>query len=334
MGGFVKILYPEAFYLFLLLLPVVAVLFFGYRRGKHTLRVMGGSWRFNEYYNVYVVKWFFRGLTIIFFLVFIILSLADITWGQQAVLDDRKNQDVVFVIDVSRSMLARDVKPSRLGKTAEILSGMVDTLKGSRFGVVVFKGKGIQIVPLTEDIAAIRNFLDYLGTGVVSAPGTDLESGIMEGINTFTQSSRTRFRSIVLFSDGENLSGSPQKAVQEAFGKGIPIHVVAAGTQEGTTIPLDSGELVKDKDGTAVITRVNKQLLANIAKESRGRLFSLDDPDLPLMLASTLKLESSRSIKEGFRLEEIPRYRLFLLFAFVFLILNILIRVIRWKKMF
>lgn len=330
------ILYPGMLYLLFLLIPVFLILIFLYRKSVRDLELLTGKTVLQLFGTVYTVKWFFRGIFFLFALAMTILSLAGISWGETTVEEDREGLEILFTVDISRSMLARDVEPSRLKRTGEVIRGVVNGLPGSRFGAVIFKGAPSKIIPITEDQVLIESFLDYLSSGMISTPGSDIGGGLELALQSFPDGS-DRNRIIILFTDGEriapdNSEGSVLRTAYKAGQKGIPIYTVACGTEAGSVITLSDGSVLLDEDGSKVITRTNTGLLQEIARNSSGEFFLLSDSDIFSRLIRSLDDHNKEKIKEGFRVVNVERYRFFLLFALLFLVLRMVIRSFRWGE--
>lgn len=328
-----KILYPEATWLLLLAVPAIIVLAIEYVRGRRELPIIGGTGRRDTAATVWLVKWFFSGLSFLVFLVLSVLALAGFTWGSRPVQHTREGLDVALVLDVSRSMLADDVRPSRLGRASVAIQGLLGELPGSRFSLVVFKGAAVKLVPMTEDTTAIEAVLASVGPAMISSPGTDVAAGIDAALGSFPAGS-DRNRIILLFSDGEFLERSPLRVAAEAGGKGIPVLSIAAGTRAGSQIELADGGKVRDVEGRLVVSKVDLDSLEEISSLSGGRLFLLADADILTQLLSEVRSFDTVRREQGFRLVQVRRFRLFLAVALGFLALSVAIRTVRWKDAF
>ncbi|WP_455383295.1 VWA domain-containing protein [Salinispira pacifica] len=328
-----KIASPRLLWLLVLLVPIVLVLIRNYGFGRHDLRVLGGRGRGQELGNVYLVKSFFSGLFFCLFYVFAVLSLAGISWGQTPSEDDRNGLDIVLAVDVSRSMLAQDVKPSRLDRSRDIIRGLLRELPGTRYGLDVFKGTGSPAIPITEDRMAIESFLDYLSPRVLTSPGTDLERGLDTALAMFP-SATGRFRAVILFTDGESQEGNPFAAADRAQKLGIPVFTVMAGTSQGTTIPVGDGSVIRGSNGEPVVSRANIGVLDDIARVSGGSEFQLSDPAVFGSLLSAVQRYAGEKAIGGFRLTDVLRYRIFLGLSLLFLLFSLAVRVVKWKNTF
>ncbi|MFP4384379.1 MAG: VWA domain-containing protein [Spirochaetia bacterium] len=330
------ILYPDTLYLLFLLIPVLLVLIFLFRKSVRDLEILTGKNVLQLFGTVYTVKWFFRGIFFLFALAMSIFSLAGISWGETTIEEDREGLEILFTVDISRSMLAQDVGPSRLQRAGEVIRGVVNGVPGSRFGAVIFKGAPSKIIPITEDQVLIESFLDYLSSGMISTPGSDIGAGLELSLKSFPEGS-DRNRIIILFTDGErvtsdNSAGNVLRTAYRAGQLGIPVYTVACGTEAGSVITLSDGSVLLNEDGSKVISRMNTGLLQEIAGNSSGEFFLLSDPDIFSRLIRSLEEHNKEKIKEGFRVVNIERYRFFLLFALLFLVLRMVIRSFRWGE--
>jgi len=216
----------------------------------------------------------FTGLSLVFFS----LALAQPQCGTHTELAKRYGIDVVIALDASRSMLAKDIKPSRIERAKLELSELLDRLKGDRVGLVVFAGDAFTQCPLTGDYAAAKMFLKAIDTSAMPVQGTDLARALEESKELLLQAERgAKARAIVLLTDGENNTDSALEAqVEELAGLGIRVLAVGIGSTTGEPIPeLDRrGNFVgykKDRAGNTVMTRLDEAGLQAIADKTDGR---------------------------------------------------------------
>jgi Ca-activated chloride channel family protein len=204
----------------------------------------------------------------------LVVSLARPEWGMTLEPVTRRGVDVVLAIDVSTSMLAEDLRPSRLAKARSEAGRLADLLPGDRIGIVAFSGSAATLCPLTLDHAAARIFIDAMEPGLLSDPGTSLGLAMRQIASTFSGKER-RYKAAVLLSDGEDHVGEVEAAVAEAAEEGIIVHTVGVGTAAGGPIPLrdDNGTVTgykQDREGRVVTTRLEEQGLATIAEKTGG----------------------------------------------------------------
>lgn len=299
-----------------------------YLRGKADILRVAGRWRSSVFENVHLVKTFFAHLLLALFVVSAVLALADIRWGERLVEDDREGYDIALAVDVSRSMLASDVKPSRLAGALGRLKRFVSESANTRFSVVAFKGEALAVLPMTGDLQALELVLGGLGPDLLTSTGSSIQKGLEEALETFREGGR--YRAVVLVSDGESVDGSPRKAAQAAADNAAPVFSIGVGTAEGSRIVLDSGLLVRDEKNQPVTTRLNRGALETVAEISGGRYYGLNDfRRLERDLLPVLK--GAERLAPGLRLERKPRTGLFQLLGLVCLFGLLLIRSFRWR---
>lgn len=187
---------------------------------------------------------------------------------------ERKGVDLVFALDVSESMNARDVKPSRLEKAKFEISQMIRELAGDRVGLIVFAGSSNLYLPLTSDYEAAQLFLDAIDTDMIPNQGTDLGTALRTAINAFPEESE-QYKVLILVSDGEDHQGVAVSLADNAAKTGIRIHTVGLGTTTGSLIPVvkssgDTEEYKRDSQGRLVTSILNQDILQEIANAGRG----------------------------------------------------------------
>ena len=169
---------------------------------------------------------------------FAILALTGPQFGTQLEMAQRKGVDVMLVLDVSRSMQAEDVKPSRLARAKYQIRGLLDLLRGDRVGLVVFAGQAFVQCPLTTDYGAVEMFLDVLDAGAIPVQGTAIGDAVRLATRSFEES-EGQHKAIVLFTDGEDHVGRPLAAAQAAAAQDIRLFAVGLGTPGGELIPTE-----------------------------------------------------------------------------------------------
>ena len=207
---------------------------------------------------------------------FLVLAMARPQWGATLEPVSRKGVDVLFAVDISESMLAEDIEPSRLLKARQEAMRLLERLEGDRAGLLAYAGSAGILCPLTLDDAALRMFLDTLTPDMISWPGSSIAEALRAGIEAFNKEER-RYKVMVLLSDGED-TVDPQgaeTAAKEAAEQGIIIHAIGIGTPTGAPIPMRNaagniGDYRKDIDGKVVTTRLDEGLLSRIAEIGGG----------------------------------------------------------------
>lgn len=322
--------HPSSLWLLLIILPVVVVLVKNFHRGRKDLFRIGGEWRKHQLYDVYLVKGFFSSLVFIFFVLFTVLSLAGFSGSRRKIVDLPKKADIVFAVDISRSMLCDDTPPSRLSRSADVVKSIIGSFPNQRYGLVVFKGRGVKLVPVTEDSDAVLLSLLYLSPGMFTSKGTDIESGLASAVESFPSGEEKR-KIIILFSDGENLSGDIERALKRIKDAGIEIIVFGSGTEEGKILKDSNGRTVIGKDGRAVVTRLNRSQLKYISSSLNGAYFEASSPGS--LSAALDTLSSSLSSSKALTVQE-DSYTFYLFFSVLSLFLYVAIRIFPWKNVF
>ncbi|MFN8179845.1 MAG: VWA domain-containing protein [bacterium] len=214
----------------------------------------------------------------------LLLALAGPRAGSREVTVKRKGIDLVIALDVSNSMLARDIPPSRLDRARHEISAFLDGLKGDRVALVAFAGDAFLECPLTLDYGAARMFLDVMDTHSVSRQGTDIGAAIRTSLGAFGQG-EDKYRAIVLVTDGEDQTGDGLRAAEEAARRGIKVYTIGVGSESGEPIPLPDdagGGYKKDKGGQVIMTTLNPETLEKIALTSGGEFHRATTGELEL----------------------------------------------------
>ncbi len=185
----------------------------------------------------------------------------------------REGIDIVFAVDVSKSMLAEDIAPSRLEKSKQIVSQIINNLGSDRIGIVAYAGSAFPVLPITTDYSVAKMFLQGMNTDMVSSVGTSLEDAIKLSASYFDKKSKTN-KLIILISDGEDHEGGAEDAAEEATSAGIKIITIGVGTEKGGPIPLKRNGVVesfkRDQNDEVVVTKLNQESLREIAKSTKG----------------------------------------------------------------
>lgn len=259
-----------------------------------------------------------------------IFALARPQWGFEWQEVKRTGLDILIGIDVSKSMLARDMRPTRLERTKYAVKDLIRKLNGDRVGLIAFAGTSFLQCPLTIDYNGFLLTLDDLNTETIPRPGTSISSAIKEAIDILKGADK-KFKIFILITDGEELEGDAIKTASEAAQAGIRIYCVGVGTAEGDLIPStdERGErgYLADRSGQAVKTRLNEDLLKKIAVATGGSYVRATPSDFGLILLydkSISKLEK-RDIEAKMKKHYQERYQIFLGAAIVLLLLELLI---------
>ncbi|MFC1606931.1 VWA domain-containing protein [Candidatus Latescibacterota bacterium] len=222
-------------------------------------------------------------------LFFLILAGTEPRWGTKTEIIRRRGTDIVIAIDTSFSMLAEDVKPSRIKQARYEIRRLIDTLQGDRIALVAFAGRSFVQCPLTSDYAAAKTLLEYIDVGIIPEPGTDLGEAIHGSIALLERGSEGPGESqvIILFTDGEDLADNLKDGIEKAQDKGVRIFTVGVGTRSGELIPIrnDNGVVEtykKNREGTIVKTSLDDGTLTKIATETQGSYLRTENGEVDI----------------------------------------------------
>ena len=201
------------------------------------------------------------------FLCFVI-GIARPQMGAKLKEHEAKGAEIMICLDVSNSMLAEDYSPSRLDRAKLAISRMVDKLQGDRIGLIIFAGSSFVQLPITTDYVSAKMFLGNIDTESVPVQGTAIGDAILTAAKSFSAQSE-KSRAIIVITDGENHEDDALDAARQAAELGIKTYTIGVGSLRGQPIPVN-GELLKDKDGNIVVSRLDENTLKQIAEEGHG----------------------------------------------------------------
>ena len=255
-------------------------------------------------------------------LVAAILAVARPQWGQleEPVFDQAR--EIIIALDLSRSMLSQDVKPSRLERARLLITSLLERLKGERVGLVVFSGTAFLQSPLSSDYEILREFLPVLNTDYLPEGGTNYDALLETTLSAFGASSAAD-RFLIVLSDGEAQSDTWQKHIGELKTKGIRVLTLGVGTDEGAMIPDGSGAFMKDERGAVVLSKLDSSTLRELADKTDGRYVDASAwVDLAQLIQSTVEQGQRGEFKETSRVRLAERYQWPLGAALVLLLLS------------
>ncbi len=259
-----------------------------------------------------------------------VFALARPQWGFEWEETKRSGLDILIAVDVSKSMLATDVKPNRLERSKFAVKDLVKKLNGDRIGLIAFAGTAFLQCPLTIDYNGFMLSLDDMGIGTIPRGGTSITSAIREAMGAF-QGQDKKYKVLVIITDGEDFEGDALKAAQEAASTGIKIYCVGVGTTEGDLIPAtgEHGEraYLADRSGQVVKTKLNEDILKRLAISTGGSYVHATQSEFGLTLLydkSISKLEK-HDIETKMHKRYQERFQYFLGFAVLLLMIEPLI---------
>ena len=281
-------------------------------------------------------------LKLIFFILgisFLVLGLVNPNIGTKLETVKREGVDIVFAIDVSKSMLAEDIAPNRLEKSKRLVSEIINQLASDRIGIIAYAGQAFPQLPITTDYGAAKMFLQSMNTDMLSSQGTAINEAIELASTYFDDEEQTN-RVLFIVSDGEDHSeGSTLDAVELAVEEGIRIFTIGVGKTKGSPIPIKRNGIVeslkKDSQGEVVITRLNEEILEEIADEGNGEYVNGSNTDDAV---DFIKEELNQMDKKEFEAKQFAEYKdqfqwfLGIGLLFLFLELFLLDRKTQWLK--
>ena len=325
---------PEYLYL-LLIVPLLVILFvWNTVRRKRKLQSFGDPELLAQYMpNVSLVRPQFKFYLQIVALILLIVALARPQFGVKEQTVKRQGMEVMIALDVSNSMLAQDVAPSRLERSKQLLSKIIDGMTEDKVGLVVFAGDAYTQLPITCDYVSAKMFLSSISPSLVARQGTAIGSAIDLSIKSFGLES-TASRAIILITDGENHEDDAIGAAKEAHDKGIQINVLGVGNQKGGPIPMGNGGYLKDDSGNMVITRPDEKMAKEIAAAGKGIYVSANSNDALNVLDARLKELSKSNIQKTVFSPNDEQFPVFTWIALILLVIDIFVldRKISWLK--
>ncbi len=261
-------------------------------------------------------------------------ALLLLTWiepllGEETVAVERRGLDVIFCLDTSRSMLARDLDPSRLARAKRDIESVLPRLVGGdRVGLVAFAGEARLVVPLTHDLDSFRHLLAPIDTDLVRLGGTDLATALRAALDVADED-EAQTTVVVMLTDGEDLTGAGRQAAAEAASRGVVVHTVGYGSTRGAKILVDdrgSSEFLRGGDGEEVVSVLDTEGLRAIARATGGEFVRADVMALPLVELKDKRMDPlvKRAYDAGEETVQKTRFQWVLLPAVVLLILELL----------
>ena len=255
----------------------------------------------------------------------IIVALARPQWGSDIEIVEQRGVQVMVALDISRSMLAQDLKPTRLDRAKLEISDLISQLDGDEVGIVLFSGASFIQFPLTSDYATARTYLNHARPDAITRQGTVIAEAIETAMAGFNNQ-RAGQKIIVIMTDGENHEGDPIAAARQAAGEGAVIYTVGFGSVEGEPVPEydQLGNITgnrQDAQGRVVISKLDEAALQLIAENGGGRYFRAAEPGAIAGLASQIQSFQDQSLQSEFDQRKVERFQLFLLAGALSLVL-------------
>lgn len=262
---------------------------------------------------------------------FFVIGLSRPQIGAKIKEHDTKGAEIMIALDVSNSMLAEDYSPNRLDRAKLAISRLVDKLRDDRIGLIVFAGNSFVQLPITTDYVSAKMFLNSISTESVPIQGTAIGEAINTAIRSFSAQSE-KSRAVIVITDGENHEDDPVAAAKQAAEMGVRVFTIGVGSPEGKPIPMD-GELLKDKDGNIVVTRLDESVLQDVAAAGNGAYVRAGNSEFGLnpIIDDIRKMEDEKYSSIVFE-EFDEQFMYFMAIALFFFVLEMLIGDRRSKR--
>jgi Ca-activated chloride channel family protein len=276
---------PEYLYLLILIPVLIVIMLLNGRRTKRKIREAGEQ----HLIKGLIPEFSFFRKNLKFFLqllalTFITIVLARPQFGSRLEEIKREGVEVIIALDVSNSMMAEDIQPNRLERAKQAISSLVDRLQDDKIGLIVFAGDAYTQIPVTTDYVSAKMFLASINPGIVPKQGTSLASAINLGMSSFSPA-MDESKALIIITDGENHEENPVPLAEEAAEKGVVIHTIGIGSSSGVPIPLISNgrkDYLKDNEGNTVITRLDENILKEIAFTTGGKYVRASNTNIGL----------------------------------------------------
>ena len=273
----------------------------------------------------------FKGVLKLFILIlgisFLVIALVNPKMGSKLKTVKREGVDVVFALDVSRSMLAEDIAPNRLEKAKQIISKTIDNLGSDRIGIIIYAGNSYPLLPITTDHAAANMFLQNANPDLVSSQGTAINEAL-ELAGTYYNNDEQTNRFLIIISDGEDHQEETKQVAQNLSNNGVKVYTIGVGTEKGAPIPIRlNGDMIgykKDNKGETVITKRNSEVLKNIADIANGTYLDGNVTENPVKEISDILANAQKSEFETKQFSDYKdQFQWFLGIGIFFLLLDV-----------
>ena len=260
---------------------------------------------------------------------FLIIALVNPKMGTKLETIKRQGVDIVFALDVSKSMLAEDIAPSRLDKAKQIITKVIDNLGSDRIGIIIYAGNAYPLLPITTDHAAAKMFLQNADPDMVSSQGTAINEALERGITFFDNKEQTN-RFLFVVSDGEDHQENAASIAEQAKKAGIKVYTIGIGTEDGGPIPIkENGSVIsykKDSQGEVVITKMKPEILQEIADEGNGKYINGNKTQETTKIVEDLLVKAEKSEFETKQFSDYKdQFQWFIGLGLLFLIIDVLL---------
>jgi Ca-activated chloride channel family protein len=316
----------------LFLLPLFVVVYFIFRSiRKRKLSALGDLNLLSILTpNVSDIKPLIKFAIMMIAMELLILGVANLQVGTKVEKATREGVDIMIALDVSKSMDADDIKPSRLERSKRAVSQLIDNLQNDRIGIIAFAGDAYLQLPLTTDFSAAKLFLSAINTGIVPKQGTAIGAAINLALESFANTKDELKKALIIITDGENHEDDAIGAAKNAYENGVIVHTIGMGTVEGGPIPVyNNGQRVdflRDMEGSVVVTKLDAAMLGQIAGAANGTFVHASgiDPELTTVIEKIAGMEKKEFDSKLFSAYE-SRFQYFFGLAFLLLLVELLL---------
>ena len=271
--------FEDPSYLCLLwLIPVlVLVRLVGWRRRKAKLKRLGDPELLKQLMpNISKYRPTVKFVLMLAALALLIVMVARPQMGSKISHDKRHGIETIICLDISNSMLAQDVAPSRLDKSKMLIENLVDNFNNDKIGLIVFAGDAYVQLPITSDYVSAKMFLQNINPSLIQTQGTNIGEAIALASKSFSQQENVG-RAIIVITDGENHEEGAQEAAAAANKQGVNVFILGIGNPQGAPIPMGDGSYLKDHSGNTVMTALNEQMCRELAQAGKGEYIHVDN---------------------------------------------------------
>ena len=268
---------PIFFWLLWILPVLVLVRFVGWRRRQSKLRRLGDPELLKQLVpGISKFRPTVKFCLMLAALALVVVMLARPQMGSKISHEKRQGIEAIICLDISNSMMAEDVAPSRLDKSKMLIENMVDNFTNDKIGLVVFAGDAYVQLPITSDYVSAKMFLQNITPGLIQTQGTNIADAIDLASKSFTQQNNVG-RAIIVITDGENHEPGAAEAAAAAKKKGINVFILGVGNSQGAPIPMGDGSYLKDHSGNTVMTALNENMCRELAQAGSGQYIHVDN---------------------------------------------------------
>ena len=312
-------------YLYLIALVPLLLIFVFRSKGRHKRRFE----RFAEakFYDYFLGEfshffWNLKNIILLISLVFLTIALAKPRWDSESQTVEKQGVDIVIALDISKSMDAADIKPSRLERAKDVLSFFLDQLTGDRVSLVVFAGKSVVQSPLTDDYNTLKLFVNMQTSDNISSLGTNIGDALQSSVDVFDQTNKQKM--ILLISDGEDLQNGAVQKAREIAKMGARVYVIGIGTPNGDPITTTNAKgditYIKDGDGNIVLSKLDIKTLSEIASKTNGRFFTISPNQSEVFeIIKQIQQMEKQSFESKVFVKYKEQYKLFALISLILL---------------